>query len=353
MGVDLGDVVVKRPVQLADLSGKTVAVDAYNALYQFLATIRQPDGTPLMDPQGRVTSHLTGLFNRTANLVEAGILPVYVFDGRPHPLKWATLEARGRVKERAKAAYEDALKAGDLATARSKAQQTSTLSKDMVGQAQRLLGCLGLPFVVAPGEGEAQASVLVQRGNAHAVASQDYDAILFGAPRLVRNLSVGGRRKLPGRQAWVDVAPELIQLGETLEALRLTREQLLDAAILIGTDYNTGVSGIGPKTALELVREHRSLEEILERCETAAGAVWRKIREGQDGVRDFEQIRNLFLDPPVIEAGPFAPEPLDEAGVRALLVGEHRFSPDRVESALAKYRARRAQRAQKSLGDWG
>lgn len=352
MGVDLGDVAVKRPLQLAELSGKTVAIDAYNALYQFLATIRQADGTPLMDQEGRVTSHLNGLFNRTANLVEAGLLPVYVFDGPSHPLKRATIEARLAVKERAKAEYDAALKAGDVATARSKAQQTSSLTKDMVAQAQRLLTLLGLPFVLAPGEGEAQASHMVQRGIAHAVASQDYDAILFGAPRLVRNLSVTGRRKLPGRSAWVDVPPEQIDLAETLDGAHLNREQLIDAAVLMGTDYNPGVIGIGPKTALELLREHRSLETVLETAETATGAVYRKLRDGQAGLGDFEAVRGLFLAPLVGPAAPVSWGSFDEAGVRTLLVGEHRFSPERVESGLAKYRSVRGVRQQRSLGDF-
>lgn len=353
MGVDLSDLCVKRPLSLSDLAGKTVAIDAYNALYQFLAIIRQPDGTPLMDDQGRVTSHLNGLLNRTAHLVEARIFPVYVFDGEPHPLKLATLRARHATRERAKEAYAAALQAGDLELARSKAQQTSTLTREMVAQAQRLLKNLGLPFLQAPSEGEAQASYLVQRGLAHVVASQDYDVVLFGSPRLVRNLTVTGRRKLPGRSAWVDVEPELVPLADTLESLQLSREQLIDVALLVGTDYNPGVPGIGPKTALQLVREHGSLEALLEKAETGEGAAWRKLREGQEGLGDFEVIRNLFLSPHVVESEAPVPGQLDEAAVRAQLVGEHRFSVERVESALQKYRASRVYQQQRTLGDWG
>lgn len=352
MGVDLGDLCVRNPVTMEDLAGKTVAIDAYNALYQFLASIRGPDGTPLMDAQGRVTSHLTGLFARTANLVEAGILPVYVFDGTPHPLKLATLRARSALKEKAREAYAEAIRVGDMEKARQKAQQTSSLTKDMVGQAKRLLAALGLPTVDAPGEGEAQATVMVQRSVAHAVASQDYDAVLFGAPRLIRNLTMAGRRKLPGRQAFVDIAPEQIPLGETLEKIRLSREQLVDLAVLIGTDYNPGVSGIGPKTALELLREHGSLEAILEKSETEEGHVWKKLREGQEGLGDFEAVRNLFLDPPVSPSSPVKAGRLEESAVRDLLIGEHHFSAERVESGLAKYRAAKMYRQQKTLGEF-
>lgn len=353
MGVDLGDLCVKQPLRLEDLSGRIVAVDAYNTLYQFLATIRGPDGTPLMDDQGRVTSHLTGLLNRTGALVEAGVLPVFVFDGQPHPLKAATIAARSAVKVRAQEAYEQALKEGDLEKARSKAKQTSRLTSDMVRQAKELLGCLGVPCLDAPGEGEAQATRMVQEGQAYAVASQDYDAVLFGAPRLVRNLSVTGRRKMPGRQAWVDVEPEVIVLGDTLDALGLSREKLIDVAILIGTDFNPGVVGIGPKTALDLVREHGLLEDLLERSETETGSVWKKLRAGQEGLGDFEAVRNLFLQPKAVRA----PDPkrgrLDEEGVRRILVGDHRFNEQRVATALQRYRTGAEGAKQRSLGDWG
>lgn len=353
MGVDLGELCVKQPLQMGDLSGKTVAVDAFNTLHQFLASLRQPDGTLLMDGQGRVTSHLVGLLNRTANFVESGILPVFVFDGTPHPLKRATIEERHRIKREATRAYAAALEAGDLETARRKAQQTGTLTKEMVEQAKHLLDLLGLPSFDAPGEGEAQASYFAQRGAAYACVSQDFDPLLFGSPRLVRNLSVGGRRKLPGRQAWVDVAPEQIPLAETLESLRLSREQLVDVALLIGTDYDEGVPGFGPKTALELVSEHRSLEALLEKCEGEPGAAWKKLREGQEGLGDFEAIRNLFLKPDVAEPQEFRAARLDERGVESYLVGEFRFSAERVRSALAKYRESKVYKRQKTLEGWG
>lgn len=353
MGVDLGELCVKQPIRLEELAGRTLAIDAYNTLYQFLATIRQPDGTLLMDAHGRVTSHLTGLFNRTASLVEAGILPVFVFDGPPSPLKRATLDLRAQVKERARAAYDEALKAGDVERARMKAQQTSRLEPSMVAQAKDLLDGLGLPWVEAPGEGEAQAVFLVQAGAAWAVGSQDYDSVIFGAPRLVRNLSITGRRKLPGRQAWVDVEPELIPLSETLHHLKLSREQLIDVALLVGTDFNPGVPGIGPKTALDLLQEHRTLEIILEKAESEEGHVWKKLRAGQDGLGDFEAVRNLFLEPRVSPAPAIKPGRLDEGRVRQMLVDEHQFSADRVENQLARYRASKVYRHQRTLSDWG
>ncbi|MBW3583616.1 MAG: flap structure-specific endonuclease, partial [Euryarchaeota archaeon] len=212
MGVDLGQLVPHKETELKELAGKTIAIDAYNTLYQFVSIIRQPDGTPLKDSRGRITSHLAGLLYRTANLVEARIRPVFVFDGPPHPLKRETLVERGARKEKAEKEYKEALAEGDIERARTKATQTSRLTPEMVDQAKALVSALGLTYVDAPGEGEAQAVRLVELGRADVVGSQDYDALLFGAPRLVRNLTVTGRRKLPRKQVWVDVIPEAIRL---------------------------------------------------------------------------------------------------------------------------------------------
>lgn len=353
MGVNLGDLVVSDEVAIDDLEGQRVAIDAYNALYQFLATIRGPDGTPLRDDQGRVTSHLSGLFQRTANLVEAGVRPVYVFDGKPSKLKRATIEERRRVKEKAQKQYEAALEAGDLETARSKAQQTSTLDKAMVGQAKDLLDALGVPWLDAPSEGEAQAAHMTRQGLVDAVASQDFDSLLFGAPVVYRNLSVGGRRKLPGRQAWVDVSPVRIELDATLDNLGLNRAQLVDVAILMGTDYNPGIKGVGPKTAIKMIGGEGDLEGVLSRAETEEkGAIWKKVREGREGVEPVEAIRSLFLDPTVADADEPTWGRVDVDAVRELLVDEFRFSRERVDSSLAKYGAGSAQRAQSNLGDF-
>ncbi len=353
MGVNLGDLVISEEVSIDDLEGQRIAIDAYNALYQFLATIRGADGTPLRDDEGRVTSHLSGLFQRTANLVEAGVRPVYVFDGKPSQLKRATIEERRRIKEKAKKDYKAALEAGDLETARSKAQQTSTLDKTMVAQAKELLGALGVPWLDAPSEGEAQAAHMTRQGLVDAVASQDFDSLLFGAPVVYRNLSVGGRRKLPGRQAWVDVAPVRVDLGATLDELSLNRAQLVDVAILMGTDYNPGIKGVGPKTAIKMIGEESDLEGVLSRAETEEkGAMWKHVREGREGVEPVEAIRGLFLDPDVADTSEPTWGRVDADAVRDLLVDGFRFSRQRVESSLAKYGAGSAQRAQSNLGDF-
>jgi flap endonuclease-1 len=355
VGIDLGDVVVRTPVTLAHFSGKRVAVDAWNILYQFLSSIRQPDGTPLMDREGRVTSHLAGTLYRTANLVEAGIKPVFVFDGAAPELKRETLAARAERKERAQADYAAALEAGDLETARTKAQQTSRLTAPMVAQAQELLRALGIPVVQAPGEGEAQAAWMAQQGLVHASVSQDFDSLLFGTPRLVRHLATGGRRKLPGKQVWVDVAPEEIPLQASLDAMQLTREQLVDAALLVGTDFHPGVKGIGAKKAIALIQKEGSLEALLERLAAgpaaATSAAERAILEQHESLADRDAVRAIFLDPahtPVADAD-LVPRAADAGAVRALMVERHGFSLERVDAALARFGAGRGKQAQRTL----
>jgi flap endonuclease-1 len=352
VGVDLGELFPGSEVSMESLGGKIIAIDAFNQLYQFLAIIRGPDGTPLKDDQGRVTSHLNGLFNRTTNLAVSGIFPIFVFDGAPHPLKQKTVEERGRIKRQAMAEYEAALKEGDLEKARSKAQQTSTLTGEMIDQAKRLIRALGLPIVQAPSEGEAAASFLAQKGLAYACGSQDFDSLLFGAPHLVRNLSVTGRRRMPGRQAYVDVSPEVIHLADALATHQLTREQLIDVSLLIGTDYNPGVVGIGPKTALKLIQEHQTLERALERAGTETGNVWNKLRAGVEGLGDFRLLRTLFLDPPVDGSPKIQFGRVDKDAIVEILVREHRFSADRVQSALGKLESAPIYRRQRALSDF-
>ena len=250
MGVNLRGLVPIQNVKLEDLSGKTIAIDAYNALYQFLAIIRQPDGTPLKDDSGKVTSHLSGLFYRTSNLVQMGIKPIYVFDGTPPVLKREEIARRKQVKVEAAVHYEKAIARGDLPKARMLAQATTSMKDYMEDDAKRLLGLMGLPWVQAPSEGEAQAAHLTKRGDADYCASQDYDSLLFGAPMLLRNVTISGRRKLPSKNVYVDVVPELVELAKVLKDCDITHEQLIDVGILIGTDFNPdGIKGLGPKTA--------------------------------------------------------------------------------------------------------
>lgn len=335
MGVDLSDVVPRVGRKLEDFQGKVIAIDAHNALYQFLSSIRQPDGTPLKDRRGRVTSHLSGLLYRTASLAEAGIRPLYVFDGKPPDLKRATIEERKERRLKAEAEMQQALEEGDEARAFSKAQQTSYLDREMVAESKALLDALGIPWVQAPSEGEAQAAHMVVRGDAWAASSQDFDSLLFGAPRLVRNLAVTGKRKLPGKSVWVDVEPELIELEAALKEVNLTREQLVDAGILVGTDFDPGVKGVGPKRAVKLVREKGGLVDVLTHLEA--------------DIPEAEQIREIFLRPEVTDEYSVRFRPVDEAAVKRILVQEHDFGEDRVKATFPRYAKLHEAMKQRSL----
>ncbi len=338
MGVDLSPLVEAHERELKDFTGKKIAIDGYNALYQFLSIIRQPDGTPLRDREGRITSHLAGLLYRTANMVEVGIRPVYVFDGKPPEEKQATIEERREIREKALEEWQMALAAGDMETARTKAQQSSRLTKDMVADAKQLLRHLGIPYVDAPSEGEAQASHMAKKGDVWAVGSQDYDCLVFGAPILVRNLTVTGRRKLPRKKVYVEVRPEEIHLDEVLKKHGITWEQLVDIAILVGTDFNPGVKGVGPKTALKLIKEHGNIEKALEKKEMDPG--------------DFNRVREIFMKPNVTDDYSLEWRPPDRQAVTSFLCGQRDFSETRVSGALDRMEQAYEKNKQASLDRW-
>ena len=335
VGVDLSSLVTPIHRVLEDFRGKVIAIDAFNTLYQFLAIIRQPDGTPLHDRHGRVTSHLSGLIYRTSNFVGAGIKPAFVFDGEAPRRKARTISARVEIKKRAEREWREAVAVGDLARARTKAMQTSRLMPEMVEQSRRLLDLLGIPWVQAPAEGEAQASSMAQQEVAWGVGSQDHDALLFGAPILVKNLAITGRRKLPRKNVFVDVAPEEIHLDSTLKGLGITREQLVDVGILIGTDFNEGVRGIGPKKALAGVKKHGRAEGLL----------------GELGVEieGLDEVRAIFLSPRVEPVRDLVWRPADAEAVKKMLCDEFDFSPERIDPALAKFEVARKAAGQASL----
>lgn len=320
-------IVPKITVRLEDLSGKSIAIDAYNALYQFLAIIRQPDGTPLKDSSGRITSHLSGLLYRTSNLVEMGIKPIYVFDGVPPALKEVEIKRRMKAKEEALIKYEHALKVGKIEEAHMYAQATSRLKDYMTEDSKRLLDLMGIPWVQAPSEGEAQAAHLVKCGDADYCASQDYDSLLFGAPKLVRNVTISGRKKLPRKNVYIEVVPEVVNLEQFLKNCGITYEQLIDIGILIGTDFNPeGIKGLGPKTALKLIKEHGSLENALPHIKNAEFPV------------EPQRIREIFLHPKVTDKYKIEWRKPDVEDVINFICRERDFSEDRVRKALEKMR---------------
>ncbi len=336
MGVNLRDLLSFQQLGLKELSGRIIAIDAMNTLYQFLSIIRQPDGASLMDSKGNVTSHLSGIFYRTINLLEAGIKPVYVFDGKPPELKSGTVEERRRIRKEATKMWGEALERGDLEEARKFAQASAKLTDEMVEESKKLLDAMGVPHVQAPSEGEAQASYMARRGDVWGVASQDYDSLLYNSPYLVRNLTISGRRKLPRKNIYVKVEPELVTLDENLRSLGITREQLIGIGILLGTDYNEGAKGVGVKTALKLIKEKGSIERVVE-------------EEKLEIDPPVEQIKQLFLKPEITDNYEIRWEPVDKNQVFSILVDEHDFSRDRVQKGLERIREEDRARTQSRL----
>lgn len=322
MGLDLKALCVREKTNLESFASKIVAIDAYNAIYQFLSIIRGPDGLPLTDYSGKITSHITGLFYRNINFLSLGIKPVYVFDGKPPSLKSAEIERRKQIKKEATIKYENAVSQGRYEDAKKYAQQTSILKDEMVEDSKRLLSLFGIPFVHAPSEGEATAAHMTITGQAHVSASQDFDSLLFGAKKLVRNFTNSGKRKLPNRNTTIEVEPEVIDLAKTLDSLGITREQLVDVGILIGTDFNPdGFERVGPKTALKAIKQHGKLEEIPQ------------IQEKLDQI-DYKQIRDIFLNPKVATVSELKFGNVDYQGITDYLTRERNFSIDRVGTSL-------------------
>ena len=324
MGVALTPIIVKEPIELEDLRGKRLAVDTNGELYQFLALIRLRDGSPLQDSHGRITSHLSGLFYRTTRLMtDYGPELVFVFDGKPPVLKYEEIARRRSIKEKYDAEHAAALEAGDLARAYSKATMTSRLTRDMTEEARELLRLMGLPVVQAPSEGEAQASHMAATSNVWAAASKDYDCLLFGAPKLLRFLTISGKEFLPSKGAFRAITPELIVTGALLDHYGITREQLIDLAILIGTDFNDGIKGIGPKKALKLLSQFASIDAMPSQIQDALGS-----RVGE--------IREIFLKPDVTDDYRVEFSSPDIDGIVRFLCDEREFSRERVRAALER-----------------
>ena len=337
MGTDIGDLLAKKTVELADLSHKVVAIDAYNTLYQFLSIIRQRDGTPLKDSQGRTTSHLSGILYRLTNLLEAEIKTIFVFDGTPPDLKLETIGKRKEVRKNAHAMWDEAKEKGLAEEAFKYAQASSRVDADIVGDAQHLLGIMGIPYVQAPSEGEAQAAYMVRKGDADFVGSQDYDSLLFGAPVVVRNLTITGKRKLPRKNIYVDVKPEIIDLEESLRELGIERSQLIDVALCVGTDYNPGLEGFGPKKAIKLI--------------TTNGNIHKALKESGQTIENVEKIKEFFLDPPVTDEYRIEWWKPDKEQIIGFLCDLHDFSVERVTKVCERLEAA-SKAKQKTLDQW-
>lgn len=326
MGVKLKDIVEPESISFKDLEGRTVSIDAFNTLFQFLSTIRQRDGRPLTDENGNITSHLSGILYRNSSMIEKDIKPIYIFDGQAPELKSETQAKRREIRDEAEKIYKDALAKGDTEKARKFAMRSSKLSPEIIESSKKLLTLMGIPYIDAKGEGEAQAAYLVQNGDAYAVASQDYDCLLFGAKRVVRNIAVNSNL---GNL-------EYYQLNKVLKELNVTREELVDMGILIGTDFCDGLKGVGAKTALKLAHKGQLKEKIAELQKQSS--------------HDLDEVREIFLNHNINTDYKIKWEKPNKDKIIEFLCYEHGFSEDRVSKASDKLKNLNS--SQGSLDAW-
>ncbi len=326
MGVKLKDIVEPKTISFKDLEGRVVSIDAFNTLYQFLSTIRQRDGRPLSDENGNITSHLSGILYRNSSMIEKDIKPIYIFDGQAPELKSETQAKRREVREESERIFKQALKEGDTEKARKFAMRSSKLSPEIIESSKKLLTLMGIPYVEAKGEGEAQAAYLVSKGDAYAVASQDYDCLMFGAKRVVRNLAVSSNL---GNL-------EYYELKSVLSQLKVTREELIDMGILIGTDFCEGLKGVGAKTALKLAHNGQLKEKLAELQ--------------KQSTHDLDEVREIFLNHNINTDYKIKWEKPNQDKIIEFLCYEHGFSVDRVTKASDKLK--NLSSSQGSLDAW-
>lgn len=343
MGVKIAELVEAKEISIDDLKSKKVTLDSFLFLYQFLSSIRQPDGSYLTDSKGNVTSHLIGLFSRTLKLMTKQIYPIFVFDGKPPELKQKERERRRSLKEEAQKEYEIAKQRKDLKEMKKFASRTTRLTKEMVDEAKELIEALGLPIVQAPCEGEAQASHIVYQGDAYAVATQDADALMFKAPKVVKNLSFFGKKKKSNKLSYETIKPQIITFEETLNKLGVDHNQFVALCMLIGTDYNVGgIKGIGSKTALKLVKKFGHDFESL-----FSEAKW-------DDFFDFSwrNVMDLILNMEVTDDYKIEFGQIDKTRILKILVENHDFSRERVEEQLDKVIKETSNMSQKGLSEF-
>ncbi|MBW6442247.1 flap endonuclease-1 [Patescibacteria group bacterium] len=345
MGLNIKEIIPRKEIKISDLKDKTVCVDAYNMLYQFLSTIRQPDGTPLMDNKKRITSHLSGIFYRNINLLSEGLKLIYVFDGKPPLLKSLTHQRRGELRDIAKERYGEAKQSEDFEAMKRYSSQLTRLNEEMIQESKELLEAMGVAVIQAPSEGESQAAYLNRTNREiYATVSQDYDSLLFGATRLVRNLGLARRRKT--FSGWVEINPEIIELDRVLNLLEIGLDQLICLGILIGTDYNPrGIPGIGQKKALEIVRRYKQPFLIFKSIEE------QMMNLSEEDRFNWQDIFQLFHEPEVNNEEIQFKE-LDEEKIKKILVDKHDFSHERVDKHLKKLFELKEKKKQKDLTGW-
>ena len=324
MGCNLKDIAPAQQTNLKALAGQRVGIDAFLTAFQFLTTMRdrspQGDGMPLRDEHGNPVSHLMGFLHRTTTLLGMGIKPVFVFDGQSPDLKADEMAAGGRAVRKQKRSTRKPWQQVISDWLRKWQHASCIIHPKWSRKRNASSTSLGVPWVTAAAEGEAQAAVMAAKGQLDVVATQDWDALLYGSPVLVRNLMDDGTKRY-GRV----VHAQSIDLDHMLKENDLSREQLVDLAIMIGTDYHPGIKGIGPKTGLKLIREYITIEAV---CEA----------KGKEVPQRLDEIREIFLDHPAVDVPDEALQQgtVDRKGLIQFLQVERQFSQRRMDQAFEK-----------------
>lgn len=346
MGVAIGNLLddVKEQFILTNIyKNKSFGFDAYNILYQFLTTIIGIDGNPLKNNQGSVTSHLNGLFYRVLNLLSNDIKIYFVFDGESIDLKQKTLDERRTRKDFAKESFEQAVTQGNLEDMYKFSRRMITIDDEIIKESKQLLSFMGVGVIDAPTEAEAQISYMTKNNLLDYTVSQDFDCLLFGSPNLVRNLTISKKKKIPSKNIYANVPPEIIYLEKVYDKLNLSREKLINLAILIGTDFNEKIKGIGPKTALKLVREFNNFSEIE-----------KYLKEKNKKVNfDYKEVYDVFENPIISKKVDLGLPKFNKTKIENMLVDKFDFSYDRVSNVLNKFlKEKEEQNKQKKITDW-
>ncbi len=346
MGIAIGSLIdnnLKEKIEIKALKNKRLGVDAFNTIYQFITTIRSIDGTPLTNQKGEITSHLNGIFYRLSNLLGEGLKPVFVFDGTSHKLKDQTKKQRRDRRTLAKEKYDLAVDQGDTINAQKYAKQSQTISDKIIEESKELLEAFGVPCITAPGEAEAQISMMTKNNQLDYTVSQDYDCLLFGSPNLIRNINVTGKRKVVSKNIYVDSFPYVIHTNKLLDHLYISHRQLLWMSILIGTDFNKKIEGVGPKTAIKLVKEYDNFEDIISYLDSKKKEI----------PFEYKEVENIFLEPNVDLSLTYQQPKLDKEKIIDILVNRADFDEERVKNHLEKFlKKKEEQEKQKTIDRW-
>lgn len=333
MGLTIGSLIQKKQIEFESLRYKKIAIDASQMLYQFIASIRQTDGTLLQDSSGNITSHLMGLSTRIPKLINKDIKLAFVFDGKPPRLKLEEQKKRSLIKKEAEKNYETAKEEGNEELMLKYSKQSSKVNLKIVNETKELIEAFGLPIIQAPSEAEAQCSFMCEKNDIDFVGSTDYDSLLYNAPKLIRNLTVSQKRRLPSG-IYIKTNPEVIELNQVLQDLDIDKNQLLIMAILTGTDYNPGgVKRIGPKTALKLIKKYNNFDEIFEKVNPDF---------------NWKEIYATFKSMPIIKNYQLKWNKINKGKIYEILVEKHEFNKERVDKMLSSFK----QNKNSSLLNW-